>query len=75
MLQKGRGKQEIEYKKEVLNTYPSAKWVCIKQGSFNMGAIMVDNKRISHPYKIAYKAWESAYYIIKTNSFDELYNY
>lgn len=62
MFQKGRAEQEIKYRAEVLKLYPGAKCEFVRSGSFNMCAIWHNNKRISEPEKVAWKAWESAYY-------------
>lgn len=68
MFQKGRPPQEVSYKEEVLKIFPNAKFEKVNYGSFSMGAIYNDNKRISEPEKAAYKAWESAYYTHKNKT-------
>lgn len=73
MFQKGRGEQPIKYKEEVLKIYPTAKWE--KNEYLGMGAIMVDGKRVSEVYKVAWKAWENAYYVYQNKSLDELFKY
>ena len=73
MFQKGRGEQPIKYKEEVLKIYPTAKWVM--ENRLRSGAIMVDNKRISEVYRVAWQAWESAYNVHKNDSLKELFKY
>jgi hypothetical protein len=71
MLQRGRGEQTIKYKAEVLKVFPDAKWKSIfisgQATGLNrsFGAISNGDARVSEVYRVAWKAWEDAYWKIK----------
>lgn len=59
MFQRGRGKQIISHKAEVLTLFPNANWYHNQQ--ISGGAIYNGDTRISEVYNVAWRAWESAY--------------
>jgi hypothetical protein len=68
MFQKGRGEQAIKHKEEVLKKHPDAMWYGVSiNGGRPEGAIMVGRNRVSEVYRVAWKAWEDAYWRLIEN--------